>query len=120
MSWTNFERMLDRAPALRPEAHRVFDAMRELPAGPGIDPLVLARAAGVDEVSTLAALGLLIQANLGRFAVQVVNDRGQSVGEFDSIDATPEVVTDAYGEELEVEPRRMRIVFRPAAELMAP
>jgi hypothetical protein len=89
MSWDSFDRMLDQRPGVAPAARQVVAALRSMPAGLGIDPLVVARRANVSEVHAVAALGLLLQAKLGAFVIQVVNDRGQSVGEFPSLDDTP-------------------------------
>lgn len=113
MSWGSFERMLDARPSLAPSAGRVVEALRAVPAGRGADPLVIAHHAQVDEAHAFAALGLLLKAGLGAFVIQVLNDRGQAVGEFSSLDETPAAVTDDYGEEVPVEPRNTRIVFRP-------
>lgn len=115
MSWTSFERTLEATgPALREAARAVVTALEAISADTGVDPLVLSRRADVDEVRTLAALELLRTAGLGAFVVQVVNDRGQSVGEFPSIAAIKEPVHDEYGDVVLVEPRNTRVVFRPA------
>ena len=113
MSWTNLQPLLERSPALRDAALRIVKSLQSLPSSPGIDPLVLGKRAGVDELHTLAALGALLQAGLGSFVVQVVNERGQAVGEYPSLADTPPVVPDDYGGEVAVEPANTRIVFRP-------
>ncbi len=98
----------------------VFATLRTMNTAPGVDPLVLAHLANVDKIDALAALGLLIQRAQGSFAVQVLNSRGQSVREFPSIEATPDVVADDYGDVIEVEPSNTRVVFRLAPSFFAP
>lgn len=114
MSWQSFDRTVKADPAFADAAERVVSAMRALPTGPGIDPIVLEHHAHVGRLAVFATLGALITSQLGRFAVQVLDDRGMPVREFASMDDTPGVVTDDYGEEIEVEPANTRIVFRPS------
>jgi hypothetical protein len=118
MSWDSYRHMLEGLTSAREPIAHVVNVLRGMPAAPGIDPIVLAHLAKVDEVSALAAIGVLISSELGRWTVQVMNARGQPIGEFPSVGETPDVVQDAYGDDVEVEPRNMRIVFRPHPSLM--
>lgn len=118
MSWPNLDELPEHSP-LRGVVTRALDVLRGLPAGIAIDPLVLAKLAGLDEVQTLAALAVLLRAGAGAFVVQVVNALGQPVGEYSSLEATPRAVSDDYGEEVEVEPHNTHIVFRPSLHASA-
>jgi hypothetical protein len=92
---------------------RVLETLRALPNDFVIDPLVLAKKTGLDEVHTLAALGVLMQAHLGAFVIQIVDRTGRSVAEYPSLHETPESVPDDFGDQVVVEPSNTRIVFRP-------
>jgi hypothetical protein len=113
MSSRTLEEVLDRSPNLKEATTRAIAVLRSLPSGFPIDPLILAKRAGLDEVQTLAALGILLQAGLGAFAIQILNQRGQTVAEYASLAEVPDTIADDYGELVDVEPRNTTIVFRP-------
>ncbi len=116
MSWESFARTLKRSPQLAAAAERIVERLRTRRKNEDVDPLLLASEAGVSEVLAVATLGSLVEANLGRFSVVVLDERGREVGRFASLNEVKDELEDDFGDRITVLPQNVRIVFRSSIE----
>ena len=90
---------------------KVEEAIRELPAGRPLDPLVIARKAGVDAGKVEAKLMVLAEMGLGRIVFQILDEKGRAAASYRKQSQIPQVVVNEFGDEIEVTPLNTRLAF---------
>jgi hypothetical protein len=121
MSVNTFVDALDPPPAatIQPLVRRVLQASRADTLSDGEDPFALAMRAELPVLDTLAALGALLEAHMGRYFVRVTNPDGEVLKEYGSLAEVEPYVRDEFNVEQRVEPEHTFVLFRGAPALIA-
>lgn len=103
----------ESAERLEKEAFARLDGLvRRARPGAALDPLVVAREAGLPLGQTLALLQALSHQGQGRLELRVVDRAGREVGRYANIRDVPASITDRFGERTRIYPEQVELVFR--------
>jgi hypothetical protein len=112
MFWDKLERSLSKYPKWAEALRMLGGQLERVPPGRAVDPHVLSIRTEIPLGEVLALLGALSEESVGRLELRVVDKNGQEVATFPRASDLPPIVRDQFGEEIEVDPENVDLVFR--------
>jgi hypothetical protein len=117
MFWDRSKRTAESPPESEEWAEalsRVEKVVRQAAPGAALDPMVVARLAGVPVGAAIALLQVLAGQRRGRLELRVVDGQGREVASFERLSDIPPTVTDLFGNVTRVGPEQVELIFRTA------
>lgn len=112
MFWNKLERTLRDHPDWEPQLREIASAISGASTGAAVDPATIAQSTGLKLGEVLAFLKVLADESVGRFEIRVLDPRGLEIARFTRLSEVPDRIEDEFGEETEVDPENVELVFR--------
>ncbi|MDB4893588.1 MAG: hypothetical protein JWL61_5443 [Gemmatimonadetes bacterium] len=111
MSLDTLEQTLNAHPEWREPMGRVLALVGSVPPGTAIDPEVVAHFSSLTAVEVLAYFHVLEKAHIGKVLFRTIDPSGLEVRRYDTWGEVPVRERDEFGDEFDVEPELVELIF---------
>jgi hypothetical protein len=111
MSLDRFARIVRKHPQWERPLRAILRVVESYPPNWAVDPLVVAHDTGLPLSDVIGLMNVLVESELGRLMVRVVDANGLEVARFASVAQIPAIVENEFGDEIRVAPENVELIF---------